>query len=145
PFRLGVVPGNIQIGPLYHSQPTQPLLAEATVPDDRPEWITFKVWLDAGFTPRFTFPNGMVDCRRTFGQILNKYRRTFPEQVQDTRGIVETRAVVLKYGKMPHIRIHEVQIRGPHYETWPPPGQKAILGEAPFEPGRTREVLRNFA
>ena len=52
---------------------------------------------------------------------------------------------VLRYGQVPQIRIHEVEIRGPLVEQWPPAGRQAILGGKPFAPERTREILKNFA
>jgi hypothetical protein len=145
PFRLGIVPGNAKTGPLHHPQPIEPQLAEVTVNDGEPEWHTMTVWLDAGFTPRFIFPNGMANSRRAFGQILAKHRDLLPEEVRNTRGIFETRPVILEHGWMPHIRIHEIQIRGPIVDEWPPKSQQTVLGGKPFTLGHTREILQNFA
>jgi hypothetical protein len=104
-----------------------------------------KAWLDAGQTPRFVFPNGMRNCRQAFSRIAAKYRDRWPKNDPYRGGIVDARRVVLQHGKMPHIRIHEVQIRGPVVEQWPPATQRAVLGDQPFAPGRTREVLQRFA
>ena len=145
PFRLGIVPGDRKTGLLHLPQPIEPQLGEVVVPDGDPEWYTFKVWLDAGFTPRFTFPNGMLETRTTWGKIYSRYKNLFPPDMQHIGGIVETRWVVMQYGQMPHIRIHEVQIRGPIVEAWPPAGQQSILGDRPFAPERTREILERFA
>ncbi len=46
---------------------------------------------------------------------------------------------------MPHIRIHEIEIRGPIVQQWPPASQQVILGKQPFTPERSREILQNFA
>lgn len=35
----------------------------------------------------------------------------------------------IKYGKIPQIRIHEIEIRGPLYESWPRKSQRAVLGD----------------
>ena len=70
------------------------------------------VWLNKGQTPRFTFPNGMANCRNAFGRIVKEYSDHWPKEERKNTGIYEARRVVLKYGKMPHIRIHEVKIRG---------------------------------
>lgn len=145
PFRLGIVPGDVKAGPLHHPQPIEPQLAEVTPSDGEPEWYTMRVWLDAGHTPRFTFPNGAANSRQTWVRLLTKYRDTFPESVRKTAGIFDARPVVLKYGKVPHIRIHEVRIRGPLYDQWPPASQQAVLGGQPFADGRTREILEDFA
>jgi hypothetical protein len=145
PFRLGVVPGDATVGPLHHPQPLQPILAERVMGDDAPEWHTMKVWLDTGQTPRFVFPNGMRNCRQAFGRLAAKYRDQWPKNDPYKGGIVEARRIVLKHGQMPHIRIHEVKVRGPLVEQWPPATQQAVLGDKPFAPGRTREILQTFA
>ncbi len=51
----------------------------------------------------------------------------------------------MRHGQLPHIRIHEVEIRGPLLTIWPPAGRQAVLGGRPFTPGRTREILHQFA
>lgn len=145
PFRLGVVPGDVKAGPLHHPQPIEPQLAEVTLKDGEAEWHTLKVPLLAGQTPRFIFPNGMANSRRAFGTLARKYKDQWPEHERKDLGIFQARRVVLQYGKMPHIRIHEIEIRGPIVQDWPPASQRSVLGEAGFEPGRTREILQSFA
>ncbi len=146
PFRLGIVPGNAKVGALHHAQPIEPRLGEVTLGDNGPERHTFRVWLDAGYSPRFTFPNGINDSRRAFTTILNRYRDLLPEDQRDFKGgIYPTRPHILKYGKMPQIRIYEVRIEGPLVDTWPPPSHRLLLGDKPFEAGRTREILERFA
>jgi hypothetical protein len=145
PLRLGVVAGNIKAGPLHLPQPIEPQLGEAILKDDEPEWHTFRVWLDRGFSPRFTFPNGMLSVRNAYSRLMRTYNKLFPEEVRGSTGIVENRINALRYGQIPQVRIHEVQIRGPLLEQWPPPGQQLILGDKPFAPERTREILQRFA
>ncbi len=146
PFRLGIVPGNDKAGPLHHPQPIEPLLAETVVQDGDPQWYTFRVWLDAGYTPRFTFPNGMLDSRRAFTQIIARHRNLLPEEHRNAEPrIYPARPIVLTHGKMPHIRIHEVQIHGPVDGTGPTSTERAIFGDTPFAPERTREILTRFA
>lgn len=145
PFRLGIVPGDIKVGALHLPQPIEPQLAETVIGDDAPDWYEFKVWLDEGYTPRFTFPNGMIDGRGAFSRVLARHNKLFPEHVRKTRGIFEARPVVLRHGQFPHIRISEVEIRGPLPKSWPPASHLAMLGEEGFQPGREREILRRFA
>lgn len=145
PFRLGVVAGHAAAGPLHLPQPIEPQLGEAIVRDDEPEWHSFRVWLDRGFTPRFTFPNGMLSVRNTYGRLLRQYPHLFPEEVRGTTGIVEARVAVMRHGQLPHIRIHEVEIRGPLADTFTPDPRRTVLGDRPFAAGRTREILEQFA
>ncbi len=146
PFRLGLVPGSAKVGALHHEQPLQPKLGEVTLGDKGPEWHTFRVRLDAGYSPRFTFPNGNADGRNSFNRILNRYRNLLPaDQRNFTPGIRPARPHLLKYGFLPQIRIHEVKVRGPLVEQWPPTPQQAILGNRPFDATRTREIIERFA
>ncbi|MBL9190523.1 MAG: DUF1592 domain-containing protein [Opitutaceae bacterium] len=145
PFRLGVVPGNACIGPLHHEQPLEPSLGEVTLPDEKIEWQTFRVWLDRGFAPRFTFPNGPIGARQNWNRILRQYNSSFPAELRKTTGIVEARVVVQRHGFVPQIRIHEVEIRGPLESTGPTASERAIFGDKPFAPERTREILTAFA
>jgi len=145
PFRLGIIAGQSKVGPLYQPQPIEPELGEAILKDEVAEWHTFRVWLDRGFTPRFTFPNGTLSIRPVWNRILRQYNSSFPAQVRATTGIVGAREVVQRYGLVPHIRIHEVEIRGPLNPEWPTKSQRTILGDKPFTPDRTREILTTFA
>jgi hypothetical protein len=145
PFRLGIVPGDVNAGPLHHPQPIEPQLAEVTLKDGEPEWHTLRVPLNAGQTPRFIFPNGMANSRRAFGSLARQYKDQWPKHELKDLGIFQARRVVLQYGQMPHIRIHEIEIRGPILEQWPPATQQSVLGEVAFAPEHTRVLLKRFA
>ncbi len=146
PFRLGLVPGDAKMGPLDLPQPLQPMLAEQALGDGDPEWHTMRVWLDAGHTLRFVFPNGPKGARRAWKRIAQYHKdRWTKAELKDGIGIVEAHRLSVSEGKFPHIRIHQVLIRGPIVEQWPPATQRAVLGTTPFAPERIREVLRSFA
>ena len=145
PFRLGIVPGDRRAGTLHHPQPIEPQLAEITVRDGEPQWYTMTVWLEKGQTPRFIFPNGMQNCRQAFSRIASKYKDQWPKDDPYDGGIVEARRVVLQHGKMPHIRIHEIKVRGPIIESWPPASQQLVIGKEGFREDRTRDILKRFA
>lgn len=146
PFRLGVVPGDVSAGPLELPQPLQPILAEQAVADGEPARCTMKVRLEAGLTVRFVFPNGPKDFRRSWFRIAEHHKDKWPESARRGRiGITDAHRISVVDGKMPHIRIHEVKIRGPLAEPWPPACQQAVLGKASFAPEKMRELLQNFA
>lgn len=126
PLRLGIVAGNKDAGTLHLTQPIEPLLAEIELADEQ-KWYTVRVWLDRGFTPRFTFRNGLMDVRGLWGKLAREFADRFPKP--KSRGIVENRFNGIKYGNLPQIRIHEIEIAGPYYDDWPTAGQRAIFGD----------------
>ncbi|HRX80455.1 MAG TPA: DUF1592 domain-containing protein, partial [Pirellulaceae bacterium] len=126
PLRLGIVAGNYLAGPLHKPQPIEPLLTEFDLADE-PKWYTVRIWFDSGYTPRFTFRNGLMDVRNLWSQLLKKYKDEFPPRKDN--GIVEARFNAIKYGKLPQIHIHQVEIEGPFYDEWPTPSQRSLLGD----------------
>ncbi|WP_461785770.1 DUF1592 domain-containing protein [Prosthecobacter sp.] len=151
PFRLGIVPGDAKVGPLDLPQPQQPMLAEVPLDDGEAKWITMKIWLDAGHTPRFVFPNGPDDARGTWFRIADQHKDLWDQFMDEDDkqkgklGIVAARQITLHVHKHPHIRIDEVKIHGPKTETWPPASQMAVLGKQAFEPEKMLEQLQAFA
>ena len=135
PFRLGIVPGDVKLGPLELPQPLQPILAEVALNDGEAEWRTMKVWLDAGHTPRFVFPNGPEDARSTWFKIAEYHKDLWPQFMDDEDkakgklGITGAHKITLHTRKFPHIRIDEVKIRGPIADQWLPATQQAVLGK----------------
>mgnify|MGYP003663022340 CR=1 FL=1 len=126
PLRLGIVPGNQEVGLLHLPQPVQPLLAEIDLADGS-KWYTVRVHLDAGFTPRFTFQNGLMDARNLWTKLVRKHPDMFAKGL---KGIVQVRRAAISAEKLPQIRIHEVEIRGPLYQQWPTESQQVIFGDA---------------
>ncbi len=145
PFRMGIRPGNTVNGDMVHMQPIQPLLAEATIKDDELAWYSFKVPIDRGFAPRFTFENGMHDVRGSYGRVLRNQKDTLPPDLRESKGIVEARKAVIKFGYLPQIRIHEIRLSGPIEVPSPTPSQKILLGGKSFEQSRVPELLHRFA
>jgi hypothetical protein len=151
PFRLGIVPGDDTIGPLDLPQPNQPILAEAVMGDGDPEWYTAKVWLDAGRTIRFVFPNGPKDFRKSWFKVAEYHKDKWPPiKPGDRLRIVDAARIAVDEGKMPHIRIHEVIVRGPLPELVPEAlkssvVRRAILDESAVDPQKMRRVLQFFA
>ena len=145
PFRLGIRPGNTAIGDMVHTQPIQPLLAEAVIRNDELEWYTFRIPLDKGFAPRFTFENGMHDVRGAYGRVFRNHADTLPESERNHKGIVDQRKAVIKFGQLPQIRIHEVRLSGPVDVQSPTSSEKILFGNGPFAPDSVPELLARFA
>jgi hypothetical protein len=148
PFLLGVVPGTAKLGPLDAPQSVQPLLAEHVLADGQPEWYTKKVWLDAGQTPRFVFPNGPKNFRKTWFTIARMHPDKWSADAKEKgklTNIGEAHKITVAHGQVPHISILEVKLRGPILDSWPPASQRAVVGKDGFDPKRTRELLVSFA
>ncbi|MCH1495336.1 MAG: DUF1592 domain-containing protein [Rubripirellula sp.] len=125
PLRLGIVAGHQDAGTLHLPQPIEPLLAEQTLADEK-RWYSCVVWLDEGFTPRFTFPNGLMDARNLWSRLIRKYPDQFPPG--SNQGIVKARYNAIALGKLPHIRIYDIEIEGPILEQWPTAPQRELFG-----------------
>ena len=125
PFRLGIVAGHQDVGPLHVPQPVQPLLADCDLSDEM-ESYSVRVWMDQGYTPRFIFRNGLMDVRNVWSKIHKRYPDFLP---QKGKGIVFFRRNAITNGKIPHIQIDDIHISGPYYDDWPTQGQKMLLGE----------------
>ena len=140
PFILGVVPGDVTKGHIHYPQRVEPLLAFSLVPDDKPEWINFRVWLEKGQTPRFIFPNGPSESRRSVIELNRRYKKEFKNP---SNGV--SRSSLLREGKLPHIRISEVKVHGPIEEKQGGLEEVAVFGKDGFKEGKALELLEKFA
>jgi hypothetical protein len=142
PFILGIVPGDITKGHIHYPQAIEPLLASSVVPDKVPTRLKFRVWLEAGQTPRFIFPNGPYESRASVLTINKRYEKEFSTPVGSS-GV--GRSHILKEGKLPHIRISEIVIQGPVAEPMGGAEEIAVFGQEGFQPGRALDQLNAFA
>ncbi|PHX72646.1 MAG: hypothetical protein CK548_03580 [Opitutia bacterium] len=141
PFLLGVVPGDSTKNHIHYPQAIEPLLAQATVPDEKPEWIKCRVWLEAGQTPRFIFPNGPYESRAAVLAINKRYKGEFDAKFANG-GVGRTH--LLKDGKLPHIRIGEIKIAGPIAEPGGSVEEIAVFGEKGFQAKQALDQLYAF-
>jgi hypothetical protein len=142
PFILGVVPGDATKGHIHYPQAIEPLLASSVVPDNVPTRLKFRVWLEAGQTPRFIFPNGPYESRAAVVTINKRYEKEFTTPVGSS-GV--GRAHILKEGQLPHIRISEIVIQGPVVEPKGGAEEIAVFGKEGFQPERALDQLLAFA
>jgi Protein of unknown function (DUF1592)/Protein of unknown function (DUF1588)/Protein of unknown function (DUF1595)/Protein of unknown function (DUF1585)/Protein of unknown function (DUF1587) len=143
PFILGVVPGDITKGHIHYPQPIEPLLASTVVPDDKPTVLKFRVWLEAGQTPRFIFPNGPYESRASVVTINQRYKDELFDKGAKSGDV--SRSALLRKGKLPHIRISDIKINGPIIEQGGSVEEIAVFGNEGFKPERALEQLDAFA
>ncbi|WP_442510031.1 DUF1592 domain-containing protein [Novipirellula sp. SH528] len=139
PFQLAVVPGDATKGHIHYPQAIEPILGTAIVPDDKPEWLSFRVWLDAGQTPRFIFPNGPYESRASVIETNKRYKDEFKNP---TVGV--SRTPLLREGALPHIKIGEIKVRGPLPETAGGKEEQAVFGGEGFQADQAIEQLFAF-
>lgn len=142
PFILGIVPGDITKGHIHYPQPIEPLLASKTVPDDKLTTLKFRVWLEAGQTPRFIFPNGPYESRASVITINQRYKDEF--KTPPGKSLVG-RANILREGELPHIRISDIKIQGPVTEQGGSVEEVAVFGKSGFQADRAMDQLLAFA
>ena len=142
PFLLGIVPGDATRNHIHYPQTIEPLLAQAVVPDDQPQWLKFRVWLEAGQTPRFIFPNGPYESRAAVLQINKRYKDDFQGRFANA-GVSRTH--LLREGKLPHIRISEITIDGPVAEPGGGREETAVFGPGGFREEIALGQLEAFA
>jgi hypothetical protein len=140
PFILGVVPGDATKGHIHYPQRIQPRLAQKVVPDKDFEWVKFRVWLEAGQTPRFIFPNGPFESRRSVIELNRRYKKEFKNPDDGV-----SRKALLREGKLPHIRISEVKVRGPLPEKGGALEERAVFGPGGFQADKALSQLDRFA
>lgn len=142
PFQVAVVPGDVTKGHIHYPQSIEPILGRAIVPDDQPEWLRFRVWLEKGQTPRFIFPNGPYESRASVLEVNRRYKDEFKGKVSRV-GVSRTH--LLREGALPHIRISEIKIRGPLPEEGGGAEELAVFGKGGFQPEQALERLYEFA
>ncbi len=142
PFRLGVVPGDATKNHIHYPQAIEPLLGQAVVPDDKPEWIKFRVWLEAGQTPRFIFPNGPYESRASVIEVNKRYAADFQGKYANA-GVSRTH-LIQEGGDLPHIRISEIKINGPLPEPGGSREEIAVFGEGGFQAEHALDQLYAF-
>lgn len=140
PFQIAVVPGDATKGHIHYPQAIEPVLATAIVPDDKPEWLSFRVWLEQGQTPRFIFPNGPYESRASVIEANKRYKKEFKNPKDGV-----SRSTLLREGALPHIKIGEVKIRGPLAEPGGGKEEHAVFGPNGFQPQKATSQLMVFA
>ncbi|WDQ16657.1 DUF1592 domain-containing protein [Rhodopirellula sp. P2] len=139
PFQIAVVPGDATKGHIHYPQAIEPILASAVVPDEQPEWLSFRVWLEAGQTPRFIFPNGPYESRASVIETNRRYKDEFKNPKEGV-----SRTTLLREGKLPHIRIGEIKVRGPVEEPNGSEEERAVFGSKGFQEDHALDQLFAF-
>ncbi len=141
PFQMAIIPGDYRKGHIHYPQKIEPILGHTIAPDDQPEWRKFRIWLEKGQTPRFIFPNGPYESRASVLTVNRRYKDEFRN---GPKKVSVGRAHLLREGKLPHLRISEVKIRGPLPEPEGGKEETAVFGKQGFQADRALDQLHAF-
>ena len=110
-------------------------LARIELTNEEPRWFQWKVFMEAGYEPEVRFRNGPLAAKRMV-RLLTTQAADKPEfkPFIGMKGGTEKAHGVLKAYRGPRLRIWEIEVEGPHVDTWPTTGHRALYGKlAPGE------------
>lgn len=118
------------------------------VPDDVTTWLECRVWLEAGQFPQLSFPNGPSASNNRITGFVKENKYTLLDKKQ--LAAYEEANLGGDWGHLiffetPRIRLHQVEVKGPLHEQWPPASHRTIFGDTPYASAKAGEVLRAFA
>ena len=182
PLRMAVVAGSARYGELGLRTSSDREVAEIELSAE-PRWYEMRVWLDEGFQPRLTFPNGPNGVKPLRRRLVTGYSDTFlsfirgyvvpegpinEETIDESftrrvskQGASQTELTTAGTSRMfnrrdgwatffseyqgPRVRVYEVEIEGPHFESWPPPSHMALFGGHEPAVANAKPILARFA
>jgi len=188
PLRVDVIAGSREYGELEFRTSSDRKVAGFVIADEQPEWYEARVWLDEGYQPRLTFPNGPNRVKPIRKTLVHSYPDHFQdfihnwtipgdglypypiEEAEERRLEAEANKIATEVGRIlntdgtsnkfnrrdgwaafyrgyegPRIRVFEIELEGPFYESWPTPSYRALFGG--YEPNmeNARPILERFA
>ena len=104
-------------------------LARIELINEEPQWFEWTVYMEAGYEVEVRFRNGPLAAKRMV-RLLTTQAADKPEfkPFVGMKGSIEKGHGVLKAYKGPRLRVWEIGIEGPHFETWPTAGHRALYG-----------------
>lgn len=104
-------------------------LARVELTNEEPQWFQWDAYLDAGYEPEIRFRNGPLSAKRMV-RVLTTHAADKPEfkQFVGMKGSTEKGHGVLKAYQGPRLRIWEIQVEGPHLDSWPTTGHQTLYG-----------------
>ena len=165
PLRVAVIASSSRYGNLEFRTPSDRQVAEFEIADE-PAWYEARIWLDKGYQPRLTFPNGPIRVKPLKKPLVMNYPDTFLGFIREnviTEGPINDQTIAEAYSpgainrrgrgwaaffreyQGPRIRVYEIEIEGPLYEEWPPASHVALFGDLEPRLENARAILERFA
>ncbi|HTM51680.1 MAG TPA: DUF1592 domain-containing protein [Bryobacteraceae bacterium] len=83
PLRVAVVAGSAAYGQLGSRTTSDRELISFELPDDTPKWFEARIWLDRGYQPRLTYPNGPSRVKPLRKPLTVQYFDQFPRFIRE--------------------------------------------------------------
>ncbi|MEM7476910.1 MAG: DUF1592 domain-containing protein [Planctomycetota bacterium] len=124
-------------------------LARIELTNEQSEWFQWEVYLESGYEPEVRFRNGPLAAKRMVRLLTSKAadKPEFAAYIDMSDKLKRARGVLKAY-QGPRLRIWEVQVEGPHTDTWPTAGHRALYGNLSvpqISPESINERLEAFA
>ena len=121
-------------------------LARIELTNEEPQWFQWKVYMEAGFEPEVRFRNGPMAAKRMV-RLLTTQAADKPEfkPFVDMKAGMKKAHGVLKAYQGPRLRIWEIGLEGPHVDTWPTAGHRALYGKLPPEELNATTITQQLA
>jgi len=114
-----------------------------------PQWFEWTGYLEKGYEPEVRFRNGTSATKRLTRLLVNDAEKhpEFKPFALLQPGYERSHGVLKAY-RGPKLRIWEIQLEGPHQQSWPPPGHRVLYGDlkpSELSPESIDGRLRDFA
>ena len=102
-------------------------LARVEMTNEEPKWFEWNVYMEAGYEPEVRCRNGPLSAKRMVRLLTTKAadKPEFKPFVGMKPGTPKANGVLKAY-QGPRLRIWEIGVEGPHVETWPTAGHRAL-------------------
>ena len=104
-------------------------LARIELTNEEPQWFQWNVYMEAGYEPEVRFRNGPLAAKRMVRLLTTQAadKPEFKPFVGMKKGTEKAHGVLKAY-QGPRLRIWEIGLEGPHVDTWPTAGHRALYG-----------------
>jgi hypothetical protein len=121
-------------------------LARVELTNEEPKWFEWDVYMEAEYEPEIRFRNGPMAAKRMV-RLLTTHAADKPEfkPFIDMKPGTEKAHGVLKAYQGPRLRTWEIQLEGPHVDTWPPAGHRALYGDLTAEELNATTIAERLA
>ncbi|MBM80929.1 MAG: hypothetical protein CMJ78_10085 [Planctomycetaceae bacterium] len=120
-------------------------LARIELTNEEPQWFQWNVYMESGYEPEVRFRNGPLAAKRMV-RVLTTQAADKPEfkPFIGMKGGTEKGHGVLKAYRGPRLRVWEIQVEGPHIDTWPTAGHRALYGELTSDKLNARTIAQRL-